>query len=68
MYSKFILCLYSFMKDNLVPREAEIINNTAIFSQCNFTNNSSPTGGSAVSLVSNTRIDQILATTKFIDW
>lgn len=60
--------LYSIVKDNLVPDRAELINNTAIFTHCNFTNNSSPTGGSAVSLVSNARIDQILATTKFIDW
>ena len=56
------------MQDNLVPEEAELINNTATFVRCTFTENSSPTGGSTVSLVSNSRIDQTLATTNFMDW
>lgn len=56
------------MQDNLVPEEAELLNNTASFTRCTFTENSSPTGGSAISLVSNSRIDQTLATTNFTDW
>ena len=42
--------------------------NSASFSNCSFTNNSSPTGGSAISLVSNLRVDQIVATSNFSDW
>ena len=61
------VCTYA-LQDNLVPEDAELVNNTASFTRCTFTENSSPTGGSAVSLVSNSRIDQTLATTNFIDW
>lgn len=66
IYLKYYL--YIILQDNLVPEDAELVNNTASFTRCTFTENSSPTGGSAISLVSNSRIDQTLATTNFIDW
>ena len=51
-----------------MPEEALIITNTAKFTNCSFTNNSSPTGGSAISLVSNLAVNQVLATANFSDW
>ena len=51
-----------------MPEEAVLVVNTASFSNCTFINNSSPTGGSAISLVSNLRVDQVVATSDFSDW
>ena len=62
------LCSIFVMQDNLVPEDSALVVNAASFSNCSFTNNSSPTGGSAISLVSNLRVDQIVATSNFTDW
>ena len=43
-------------------------NNTARFSNCSFTSNESPEGGSAVGLVANSRVDQAVTATSFTDW
>lgn len=58
----------SSSQDNLMSDESFVITNVASFTNCSFVNNSSPTGGSAVGLISNARVDQALATTNFTDW
>lgn len=60
----------SYIQDNLQlkPEENDLITNTASFTNCAFTNNSSPAGGSAVSLVSNLRVDQVVASVDFTNW
>ena len=47
----------------------EPVQNTATFINCSFSNNSSPEGaGSAVNLVSNLRVDQVVTATNFTNW
>ena len=45
----------------------ELITNTATFTDCTFINNTSP-AGAGVYLVSNLRVDQLLAATEFTNW
>ena len=51
-----------------MPEETLIVTNTVSFTNCTFNNNSSPTGGSAVSLVSSLAVDQVLVTANFSNW
>ena len=60
----FSLCY----KDNLVPEETVIVTNTVSCTNCTFNNNSSPTGGSAVNLVSSLAVDQVVVTANFSNW
>lgn len=56
------------VQDQLIKRSESRITNVASFMDCEFEYNLSPEGGSAVSLVSNARVDQALNTTDFINW
>ena len=56
------------MQDALVPVGAKAITNVAVFRNSNFTNNTSPSGGSAVNLVSSSLVNQVVTTTNFTDW
>ena len=56
------------MQDALVPEGTKAITNVAAFTNSNFTRNTSPTGGSAVQLVSSSLVNQVLATTDFTNW
>ena len=56
------------LQDNLVSNTTRLIQNTATFSDCLFDSNSSPTGGSAVGLVSHARVDKAVAAANFTDW
>ena len=51
-----------------MPEETLIVTNTASFTNCTFSDNSSPTGGSAVSLVSNLAVDQVVVAANFSNW
>ena len=51
-----------------MPEDVLQVVNSASFDNCTFTNNSSPTGGSAISLVSNLGVNQVVTTTNFINW
>lgn len=47
----------------------ELVTNTATFVNCTFTNNTTPAGaGSAVNLVSNLRVDQLVSAINFTNW
>lgn len=56
------------VQDNLIFTPELLMDNVGVFCNCIFSNNSSPTGGSTISMVSNTRVDQASTPTTFTNW
>ena len=63
-----MLALPISMQDKSIVVFEKLSTNTASFSMCSFSRNKSPSGGSAISLFSASRVDRAITTVNFIDW